>query len=131
MTALANVPAFLAYFAGCVVLLGAFLVIYSWLTPINEWELIRNGNTAAALCLAGATIGFTLPLATAVFRSESFEEMVIWAAISLVLQLGCFVMMRFVRRDAAEALANGDMAEATVLAAASVVIGILNAACLT
>jgi uncharacterized membrane protein YjfL (UPF0719 family) len=38
--------------------------------------------------------------------------------------------MRLLRRDLGPALARGDMAEATVMAAASLILGVLNAACL-
>ena len=57
--------------------------------------------------------------------------MAVWAVISLLLQLLCFAALRLWRRDAAVALARGDMAEATLLAAGSVALGLLNAACLT
>ncbi|MCW3473848.1 DUF350 domain-containing protein [Limobrevibacterium gyesilva] len=69
MTSLAKLPAFLGYFGGS-------LVLYTWITPVDEWRLIRDGNTAAAL-------------------------------------------------------AGGDKATATVLAAGSVVLGLLDVACLT
>jgi uncharacterized membrane protein YjfL (UPF0719 family) len=39
--------------------------------------------------------------------------------------------MRFLRPDVAGALARGDMAEATIIAAFSLILGVLNAACLS
>jgi putative membrane protein len=57
--------------------------------------------------------------------------MVLWAAIALVVQLATYVAVRFVRRHDRGGLESGDMAEATMLAAGSVGLGILNAACLT
>src|SRR5690348_6795229 len=71
MTSLANLPYFLAYFAASILLLAAFLGAYTLITPLHEWTLIRQGNTAAALSLAGATLGFTLPLASAIVHSAS------------------------------------------------------------
>ena len=57
--------------------------------------------------------------------------MVVRAAVALVLQLLCFSAMRLLRRNVSLALAQGDMAEAIVLAAGAVVLGLLNAACLS
>ena len=131
MTSLATLPAFLVYFAGSLVLLGIFLWLHEVLLPGAEWKLIREGNTAAALSVAGAAGGFALPLASAIVHSAGFADMLIWAVISGAAQFGCFAAMRFLRRDVAGALARGDMAEATVMAAASLILGTLNAACLS
>lgn len=128
---LANLPYFLTYFVASLVLLGAFLVLYSQVTPIREWTLIRQGNTAAALSLAGATLGFCLPLASAIAHSAGLADMVLWAAVALALQLACFGVARLLWRDVIAGVEGGDMAAAVVLATGSAVLGLLNAACLT
>jgi putative membrane protein len=131
MTSLANLPSFLLYFATSMVLFAAFLAAYTTLVPLHEWRLIREGNTAVALALAGAMLGFAMPLAVAIARAANLADMAVWAAVSLVLQLLCFAALGLLRRNARVALAQGDMAEAILLAAGSVVLGLLNAACLT
>ena len=88
-------------------------------------------GTPQGLALAGATLGFALPLASAIVHSASLADMVVWAAVALVLQLLCFSAMRLLRRNVSLALAQGDMAEAIVLAAGAVVLGLLNTACLS
>ncbi len=131
MTSLATLPNFLLYFAASVVLFAVFLVVYTRLVPLHEWRLIREGNTAVALALVGAMLGFAMPLSVAIARSANLADMAVWAAVSLVLQLLCFSALRMLRRDAGAALARGDMAEAILLSGGSVVLGLLNAACLT
>ncbi len=131
MTSYASLINFLTYFGGSVLLLAAFLAAYTLIVPLHEWRLIREGNTAIALALAGTTLGFALPLASAIVHTASFAEMVLWAAVSLLVQLLCFAALRLLRRHARIALAQGDMAEAIVLATGSVVLGLLNAACLS
>ncbi len=131
MTSLDTLPAFLGYFAGSLVLLAIFLWLHEKLLPGQEWALIRQGNPAAALSVAGAAGGFALPLASAIVHSAGFGDMVVWAAISGAVQFGCFLAMRLLRRDVAAALARGDMAEATIMAAGSLILGVLNAACLS
>lgn len=131
LTTLANVPAFLAYFVSSLLLLAAFLTLYCRILPGDEWARIRAGNTAAALSLAGATVGFTLPLAAAIAHADSLADMALWAGISFLVQLGAFAAMHLLRRDVADSIGRGDMAEAIVLATGSVVLGLLNAACMT
>jgi putative membrane protein len=131
MTSLANLPYFLLYFGTSVVLLVTFLTVYTRVLPLHEWRLIREGNAAVALVLGGAMLGFAVPLATAIVRSGNLADMAVWAVVSLLLQLACFGALRIWRRDASVALARGDMAEATLLAAGSVALGLINAACLT
>lgn len=131
MTQFAALAAFLFYFAGSLILLGLFLFLHAKLMPVREWELIRAGNTAAALSLAGAAGGFALPLASAIIHSAGFADMVLWAVISGVVQFLGFAALRLLRRDVGAALARGDMAEAIVLAAGGLILGTLNAACLS
>jgi putative membrane protein len=131
MTDPANIFNFLLYFITSIILLVAFLAAYTLLTHIHEWRLIRSGNTAAAVALGGAMIGFALPLASAIVHSQSVTDMIITAAIALVVQLLCFAAMRLLRRDAGSALVQGDMAEGVFLASTSVVLGMLSAACLS
>ena len=131
MTDPANILNFLLYFVTSIILLVAFLAAYTLLTHIHEWRLIRSGNTAVAVALGGAMIGFALPLASAIVHSQSVTDMIITAAIALVVQLLCFAAMRLLRRDAGAALAQGDMAEGVFLASTSLVFGILSAACLS
>jgi putative membrane protein len=124
-------PSFLAYLATALLLLAGFLTLYSIALPMREWALIRAGNQAASLTLGGALIGFTLPLAESIRDSSSLIDMIMWAVIALVVQLLGFGAVRLWRRDAAAAIEAGDMAEAIILAAASIALGLINAACLT
>jgi putative membrane protein len=128
---MSNPANFLLYFVTSVILLAAFLAAYTLLTHIHEWRLIRSGNTAVAVALGGAMIGFALPLASAIEHSQSLADAVVTAAIALVVQLLCFAAMRLLRRDARTALAQGDMAEGVLLASTSLTLGLLNAACLS
>ncbi len=128
---LENLVNFLIYFGTAVLLLGAFLALYTLVTPVRDWELIRAGNTAAAVALSGAVLGFCLPLAMAISRSHSLSDMVLWAAIALVVQLAGYAVVRLLRRHERGGVESGDMAEAILLAAGAVGLGILNAACLT
>ena len=127
----ANIANFLLYFVTSVVLLSAFLAAYTLVTDIQEWRLIRAGNTAVAIALGGAMIGFSLPLASAIVHSQSLADCVVTAAIALVVQLLCFAAMRLLRRGTGAALTQGHISEGVLLASTSLTLGMLNAACLS
>ena len=131
MNSLSTLPAFIAYFCMAIGLVTIFLAVYTALTPHREWALIREGNTAAALSLSGAVLGFCLPLASVIAHSVGVRDMLAWAVVALVVQLLFFVAVYGLRREICQAITNGDMAAATVLAAGSAGVGILNAACVS
>ena len=129
---LAGLPAFLLYFAlGIALLAVAFCVIYAKVTPYDELALIRDGNVAAAISLAGAVLGFTLPLASAIAHSVGPVDMVVWGVIALVVQIVVLFPGGAARSPLRQAIRAGRVAGATMLAALAVAIGILNAACMT
>lgn len=93
--------------------------------------LIREGNVAAAISLAGATLGFVLPLASAIAHSVGVIDMVAWGVVALVVQVAVyFAVSRAVPRFAA-AIAAGKIAAAALLATLAVAVGLLNGACMT
>ena len=51
---------FLIYLILALVLLTAFSWLYDKVTPYDEMQLIRDGNTAAAIAYSGAIIGLAL-----------------------------------------------------------------------
>ncbi|HEV2040470.1 MAG TPA: DUF350 domain-containing protein [Casimicrobiaceae bacterium] len=128
MQSIAGFPAFLLYFVLALILLALFVAIYVRVTPYREIALIREGNIAASISLSGALIGLVLPLASAIAHSVSPLDMVAWGVIALVVQLIVYaVTSRLVPRFR-EAIEAGRAAPATLLAALSVSVGILNAA---
>ena len=122
---------FLAYFLLAMVLLALFVRLYTWLTPHHEFALIRAGNPAAATAFGGALIGFALPLSSAISHSLSLLDCAIWGVIALLVQVGAFMVMRLLLKGLSERIAQGEMASAILVAAASLAVGLLNAACMT
>lgn len=61
MHILDSLLAFSAYFFIGVAMVIIFLFIYSKITPHNEWQLIKNNNTAAALAFSGTLLGYVIP----------------------------------------------------------------------
>ena len=122
---------FLAYAGLAIVLVYAFMIAYMCITPYDELKLIKDGNVAAALSLSGSVLGFSLPLASAIVHSVHPWDMMLWAAIALVVQLLVYVAVRFTLLNVTRRIPDGQVASGIVLAAISVAAGVLNAACMT
>ena len=125
-----GVVPFAIYFVCAIALLAGFLAIYVRITPYREFALIRRGNVAAALSLSGAAIGFTLPLASAIAHSVVVEEMLMWGAIALVVQLLVYLAARSVFPELAQRIPEGCAAHGLLLGMLSLTTGIINAACM-
>src|SRR5258708_38729678 len=128
---LAGLPAFLLYFVLGLVLLGAFLAIYLAVTPYKEIALIREGNSAAAISLGGATLGYVLPLARAIAQSVSVLDMLVWGVIALLVQVVVYFAVAKAVPHFPEAIKAGRVSGATFLAALALAVGMLNAAAMT
>lgn len=125
-----SLPAFAGFFATAVVLLGGFLLLYVMVTPYNELTLIRNGNEAAAISLAGVIIGFALPIAVSVAVSHNLYAMVGWGVVAGIVQLLAYVAARLALPQINHNIPQGKVASGVFLASLSVGVGILNAGCI-
>ena len=131
MQSLEGLPAFVAYFCLTAVAVIAFLLIYTRITPYNEFELIRKNGVGAAIALGLSLLGFALPLASAVVHAADLVDCAIWAVIALVVQLITFYAARIPVPDLSGRIAAGDLAPAIWLGLASLTAGLLSAASMT
>jgi putative membrane protein len=122
--------AFLMYFVTSIILLVLFLLMYIWRTRHDEWQLIRSNNTAAAVAFSGSMLGFCLPLASAIAHSSSLIDCTVWGLIALVIQMLTYESLLFFQRDLPERITRGELAFGIWLAAVSLAVGLLNAACM-
>jgi putative membrane protein len=123
--------AFALCFLVSLVLLAVFVTLYSLMTAHREMTMIRGGNTAAALSLGGAIVGFVIPVGKAVAQSASVTDMIVWAAIAFVAQALAYGATAVLVPHLSRAIADDRVASGILLAALSVAIGILNAAAMT
>jgi len=109
-----------------------FKALYRWITPHDEGALIRAGNSAAAVALGGALIGYVIPLASALTQTHSLPEFVAWAILAGVIQISTFwIVRRVALPDVSARIERGEMSSAIYLTVISLAVGILNAACMT
>ena len=133
LTSLGGLINFAIYFSLSLVSLVLFKLIYTFITPHDEWKLVREDkNIAAAIGLVGAIMGFALALASAASHSVSIIDFIIWAIIALIAQTIAFGFVRFVLMPSLiERINNNEIAAGIVLGGISIAVGILNAACMT
>ena len=125
---LTGLPAFLAYFCTAFVVTVAYLVIYTRITPTDEFELIRNNVPGAAIALGLSLLGFALPVASVIAHTENLIDCVIWSVIALTVQLIVYFVVRIPIPNLSQRIAAGDLAPAIWLGLASLAAGALSAA---
>ncbi|NEU13906.1 DUF350 domain-containing protein [Methylobacterium sp. BTF04] len=131
MTSISGLPAFLAYGAVASGLVALYLVVYLTATAHREIALIRQNNAAAALALGGSLVGYTLPLAVAIYNAQSILDCIVWGLLAIVVQGLVYFVVRLALPDLSQRIAAGEMAAAILLAAASLAGGIVDAASMT
>lgn len=124
---------FTAYFGISLLFLVLFKFTYKFITPHDEWKLIKEEqNTAAAIGFGGAVLGFAIALSGAASNSVSIVDFATWGVVALVAQSLAFALVRFgfmpqiISRIEANEVSAGIM-----LGATSIAVGLLNAACMT
>lgn len=128
---LTGIVPFLAYFVSAIVMLLIFMKIYTLMTPHDEMALIKENNIAASLVFSAAFLGFSLPLASAAANSVNLVDFVVWGIIACVAQLIAYQIFRRFYPKITDRIQKGEMAISTKLAAISITVGVLNAACIT
>ena len=46
--------------------LWILLLVFTWLTPVDEWEELKKGNLAIAIVMAAVIISFALVISSAI-----------------------------------------------------------------
>lgn len=124
---------FAVYFILSIVLFFVFKILYTMVTPHNEWKLVKEQqNTAAAIGFGGAMIGFAIALAGAATHSEFFLDYFIWALVAMMAQIFAFFILRFTFMPLiAERIDNKEVSAGIILASVSISVGMINAACMS
>ena len=124
----AGFPVFLAHAGVTVVILFAAAALYILLTPHREITLIREGNTAAAVSLAGVLLGLAIPLAASLKASTNLIEIGLWGAVTVVVQLLVFRLVDMILRGLPKRIQEGEISAAALLVGAKLATAIVLAA---
>ena len=122
---------FFAYLISAAILLAIFKKVYTVVTPYCEFEMIKEGNTAAALSFGGAVLGFAIPMAEAIRASHSLVDFAVWGVVAMAVQLVLFFVMQRPFPKLVTRIQDGEVQMGVYMALTSVSIGLLNAACMS
>ncbi len=112
--------------AGILLLIAS--TIYILLTPWKELALVRGGNGAAGLALAGAITGLAIPIASCLASSLSLVDLLLWGSVALLLQLLTYRIIDMILRDIPGRIQNDEAGAAIVLIASKLSVAMLLAA---
>ncbi len=102
--------------------------IYILLTPWKELALVRGGNGAAGLALAGAIAGLAIPIASCLASSLTLIDLLLWGTVALLLQLLTYRIIDMILRDIPKRIQNDEAGAAIVLIAAKLAAAMILAA---
>ena len=122
---------FFKYFFIAAVLIGAYVIIYIIITPHAEIKLIRENNSSAAVAFSGSLMGFSLPIAIIIAHSSTLISCLVWGIIALLTQIFVFFIARLLIPEMPKKIENGELSSGIWLGMASLIGGIINAACMT
>ena len=125
---MSGLPILLLHFSLTMLMLGLGAIIYVLVTPYHEIKLIKQGNSAAALSLSGALIGMGIPLSVAMAGSVNAFDILVYGAVSLVLQLVAYRVTDFVLKGIPERIENGEISAAITMVGIKISISLINAA---
>ena len=126
-----GLPVFLGHFGVALLMLGIGVVLYLLITPVNEYRLIKEGNTSAALTLGAAMLGISISLSAALAGSVNLWDIVIWGSVAILLQLAVFFLVDRILSDLAHRIKANEMSAALILASTKLSIALLNAAAMS
>lgn len=118
-------PLALAHAGVTLVMLVLGATLYALLTPHKEITLIREGNSAAALSLAGVLVALTIPLSTALSTSNSLMDIVIWGTSATFVQLLVFRLTDFVLHGLPQRIQDGEISAALLLVGAKIATALI------
>ena len=122
---------FFLFFGAAALLTLVFTIIYWRITSHDEFKLIKNNSTSAAIAFSGALIGFALPLVSVMLNSHDVIEMALWSIVAMVVQIFVYLVVRLPMPKISDRIANNEIAAGIWLGAASLVGGLLNPASMT
>jgi putative membrane protein len=122
-----GLPVLAEQFALTLALLGVGIACYTVLTPFREWRLVRQGNVAAGIVVAGTLVALAIPLAATLAASVVTLDILLWGLVALVIQLATFVAATLLIRGLRAMIEADNIAAALVLIGIQIAVALLNA----
>jgi putative membrane protein len=122
-----GLPVLLSQLGVTLALLGLGSACYMAITPFREIRLIRAGNAAAGIVLAGTLVALAIPLATTLATSLITLDILLWGLVALIIQLLTFIIAASLIRGLRGMIEAGNTAAAWLLVGIQLSVALLNA----
>ena len=122
-----GLPVLAVQFAVTLALLGLGIACYMLLTPFDERRLMREGNVAAGIVIAGTLVALAIPLAATLASSTVLLDILLWGFVALVIQLATLIVATAMIRGLRAMIEAGNVAAALVLIGIQIAVALLNA----
>ena len=122
---------FATYFGIGLGFMVLYVVLYLYATPHREITLIRGDNLPAAVVLAGALLGFAVPLASALRVANGLLDVAAWAFMALIAQLAAYALVALLLKDFSRRINRGEMAAAVLAGSIHLGVGLINSAAMS
>lgn len=101
------------------------MVIFSWMTPFDDMEELRQGNTAVGLAMGGKFIGTAIILGVSAFTNSSIWHMGMWFLIGYACLMAAYWLFEWATPNLTlhEQLKKGNMGVGILLACVYVGMG--------
>ncbi|PID61843.1 MAG: DUF350 domain-containing protein [Gammaproteobacteria bacterium] len=126
-----DITSYLTYLIASIIMLTIFTQIYLRLTPYDELALIRQGRGAACVSLAGTLIGYSLTLSASAIYNNSIGIFIGWAVFAMVVQLLGYVCVVKIIGGVDDKIEKNNVAVGSLIGVSGLVLGIINAGCLS
>lgn len=122
-----GLPVLVAQFAATLGLLGIGIACYMAITPFDERRLVREGNVAAGIVVAGTLVALAIPLGETLASSIVVLDIIVWGVVALVIQVVTFVAAVSLIRGLRGMIEANNIAAALVLVGIQIAVALLNA----
>ena len=123
-----GLPFLISHFVTAILIFILGLWVYIWVTPMDEFALIKEGNIAASLSFFGACVGIAIPLAVCLSSSINIVDILVWGSLAVVIQLICFKAVDIFFKNLSSRIAKGEIGISIILVGFKLSVAILNGA---
>ena len=124
----AGFPLALLHAGVTLLILVAGAALYALITPHREIQLIREGNSAAAVSFGGMVVALGVPLSVSLASSHSLLEIALWGIATLFVQLLVFRLTDLLLHGLPQRIQEGEMSAAVLLVCAKITTALVLAA---
>lgn len=122
-----GLPILLLQFAIALTMHAIGVLVYTRVTPYDDFALIGQGNTAAGAALGGVIIALALPLYAILGHHQATLDVLVWGTVAVLLQILVIVIAIKAVRGLAGMITGNNVAAALALSAVQIAVALINA----